>query len=95
MPEPLLGNPFPQSALHDAYNQCLTLEGEASRVPRVEGCPPPIVCARLLGHLLRMAPAGNPQRQLQREITLTDSDHAEFMRLATLYLQSFIRPCKW
>lgn len=89
-------NPFPQSTFHDAHNQCLTLrrleaEADASRrVPCVEGCPLPMVCARLLGHLLRLAPVGNSQGQLQREIASADSDHAKLMRLATLYLQNFI-----
>lgn len=95
-PEPLPENPFPQSAFHDAYNQCLTLEAEAraSRVASVEGCPPPIVCARLLGHLFRLAPTGNPQGQLQREITSAHSDHVKLMQLAAVYLQNFIRTCK-
>ncbi|KAF8548275.1 hypothetical protein OG21DRAFT_1423357 [Imleria badia] len=89
-------NPFPPSAFHDAYSQCLILEAEAraSRVASVEGCPPPIVCARLLGHLLRLAPAGNPQGQLQREIALAYSDHPTLMRLAATYLQNFIRTFK-
>ncbi|KAN0094628.1 hypothetical protein V8E55_002915 [Tylopilus felleus] len=95
-PEPLPENPFPQSAFHDAYNQCLTLEAEARalHVASVEGCPPPIVCARLLGHLFRLAPTGNPQGQLQREITSAHSDHVKLMQLAAVYLQNFIRTFK-
>lgn len=97
IPSPLTlpENPFPPSAFHDAYNQCLILEAEASasRAASVEGCPPPVICARLLGHLLRLAPAGNP-RGLQREIALAHSDHPTLMLLAAAYLQNFIRTCK-
>ena len=90
---PLPENPFLPSAFHAAYNQCLNLEAVAFQVIRLDGCPPPVVCARLLGHLLRLAPAGNPQGQLQLDIAST-KDHAALMQLAAFYLNCFIRVCK-
>ncbi|KAH0833819.1 hypothetical protein J3R83DRAFT_10982 [Lanmaoa asiatica] len=90
---PLPTNPFSPSAFRAAYNQCLTLEAEASQVVHVEGYPPPMVCARLLGHLLRLAPAGHPQGQLQRDIALA-MDHVALMQVATFYLNFFIRTFK-
>lgn len=85
----LPANPFPPSAFHAAYNQCLAFEAEAD-ANRVQ----PIICARILGHLLRLTPAGNPQEQLQPQIAATNSDHANLMQLATFYLKNFIRTCK-
>ena len=89
-PMPLPGNPFPQSAFHVAYQRCLALEAEAPDLKSPQHCPPPIVCARLLGHLLRLAPNG--QGQLQREISLATDDTA-LMQVAGAYL-SLIRACK-
>lgn len=92
-PTPLPENPFPPSAFRVAYDQCLTLEAESSVIKPVKGYPPPIVCARILGHLLRLAPAGNAQEQLQREIT-SSSDHPTLIKLAAFYLNCFIRTCR-
>ncbi|KAI6004742.1 hypothetical protein EDD15DRAFT_2155432 [Pisolithus albus] len=90
---PLPPNPFPPSAFHAAYQRCLALEAEAPYVEVLQACPAPIVCARLLGHLLRLAPAGNGQSQLQREIAIA-VDNVELMRLAGNYLNHFIRAFK-
>ena len=93
-PIPLPENPFPTSTFHAVYDQCLTLETKAPGLKPINDCPPPIVCARLLGHLLRLAPAGtNGQRQLQREIT-TATDYAMLMQVAAAYLKDFILACK-
>jgi len=94
-PTPLPNNPFQTDKLQAAYNQCLTLEAEAPFLEPAKhlGCPPPIVCARLLGHLLRLAPPGNGQVQLQQDIT-SAKDHATIMQLATFYLNNFICACK-
>ncbi|KAI6040720.1 hypothetical protein EDC04DRAFT_2893730 [Pisolithus marmoratus] len=86
-PTPLAPNPFLESELHIAYQRCLTLEAAGSDAP--QHCPPPILCARLLGHLLRLAPAGNGQRHVQREITVA-ADDIKLMNLARFYLSHFI-----
>jgi len=91
-PTPLPKNPFPQSAFHVAYQRCLVLEAEAPDLKPPAHCPPPIVCARLLGHLLRLAPAGNGQGQPQREIA-SAADNTVLMQVAGVYLSNFIRPC--
>ncbi|KAG6328444.1 hypothetical protein ID866_10646 [Astraeus odoratus] len=56
---PLLPNTFPESAFCSAYQQCLALEAVASGLKAPTHCPPPIICAHLLGHLLHLAPDGN------------------------------------
>ena len=53
-----------------------------------------MVCAHLLGHLFHLAPAGNPQGQLQRVIASAHSDHAKLTQLAVVYLQNFICTCQ-
>ncbi|KAI9567970.1 hypothetical protein HD554DRAFT_2172717 [Boletus coccyginus] len=93
VPTPLPENPFPQSAFHVAYQRCLALEAEARALKAPPHCPPPIVCARILGHLLRLAPAGNGQGQLQREIT-SATDNTVLMQVAGVYLSGFIRAFK-
>ena len=90
---PLPENPFQTGTLHAAYKQCLTLEAEASGLEPINNCPPPIICARLLGHLLRLAPAGDGQRQLQQEISCA-KDHIMLIQVAAAYLKDFIYPCK-
>ena len=55
--------------------------------------PPPIVCARLLGHLLRLAPAGNGRESVQRGIT-SAVDDATLMKLARHYLINILNACK-
>lgn len=92
-PTPLPENPFPQSPLHVAYQRCLALEAETPDLKAPPHCPPPIVCARLLGHLLRLAPAGNGQGQLQREVA-SATDNTVLMHVAGVYLSNFIRGCK-
>ncbi|KAF8548662.1 hypothetical protein OG21DRAFT_1422719 [Imleria badia] len=91
----LPNNPFPPSAFHVTYSKCLILEAEAmaEHVTAVEGCPPPLVCARVLGHLLRLAPAGNPQGQIQRDIALA-WDQNMLMHVAALYVSNFISTFK-
>ncbi|KAI9462553.1 hypothetical protein HD554DRAFT_2126605 [Boletus coccyginus] len=93
--EPLPKNPFPGGALHDAYDQCLALEAKANLNPNhiqsIPGCPQPIVCARLLGYLLYLAPAGNPQGQLQREISAAKPHYSKLIQLAGFYLTNFVR----
>lgn len=93
MPTPLPPNPFPPGAFHAAYRRCLALEGEASDLQTAKTCPAPIVCARLLGHLLRLAPAGNGQTQVQRGIALT-VDNVELMKLAGNYLNLIVHACE-
>lgn len=92
-PTPLPINPFPIGAFHAAYKQCLTLEAEAPGLEPINDCPPPIVCARLLGHLLRLAPAGNGQAHLQQEIA-SAKDDTTLMQRAAVYLKDFIYVCK-
>ncbi|KIK26314.1 hypothetical protein PISMIDRAFT_272054 [Pisolithus microcarpus 441] len=92
-PVPLPPNPFLKpSELYTAYQRCLALEAATSGASRPHG-PPPIVCARLLGHLLRLAPPGNGQGRVQRKITLA-ADDVKLMELASFYLSHFICPCK-
>ncbi|KAG6371357.1 hypothetical protein JVT61DRAFT_9560 [Boletus reticuloceps] len=55
--------------------------------------PPPIVCARVLGHLLRLAPTANPQEQLQREISGA-KDNVMLMVLAGIYVRDFLHVFK-
>ncbi|KAF8548542.1 hypothetical protein OG21DRAFT_750312 [Imleria badia] len=92
VPIPLPNNPFQHGVFQEAYNQRLALqaEAEASQVAQIEGCPPPIVCARVLGHLLRLAPAGNPRGQVQWDISLAKSHHAQLLQLAVHYVNSFV-----
>jgi hypothetical protein len=52
-------------------------------------CPPPLVCARILGHLLRLAPPGNGQEQVQRDTDLAKG-HNGLMDLARYYLVYFL-----
>lgn len=92
-PVPLPPNPFLKpSELYTAYQRCLALEAATSGASRPHG-PPPIVCARLLGHLLRLAPPGNGQGRVQRKITLA-ADDVKLMELASFYLSHFICPFK-
>ncbi|KAI6144661.1 hypothetical protein BKA82DRAFT_607360 [Pisolithus tinctorius] len=88
MPTPLPPNHFPTGELHVAYQRCLALEAAAPRLRAPTHCPPPIICARILGHLLRLASA-NGQGQVQRQITSAES-HAMLMELAGLYMRHFI-----
>ncbi|KAI6155897.1 hypothetical protein BKA82DRAFT_4083748 [Pisolithus tinctorius] len=90
MPSPLPPNPFPPNAFHVAYQRCLALEAAAPHLQVLPDSPPPIVCARLLGHLLRLAPAGNPQGQVEREIT-SATDDANLMKLAKHFVSNFIK----
>ncbi|KAG9313332.1 hypothetical protein JVU11DRAFT_5637 [Chiua virens] len=91
--QPLPENHFLPGKIHDAYNQCLAFEAKvmASCVQPIAGCPPPIVCVRLLGHLLCLAPAGDLQEKLQQEITSIKSGNAKFMLLGVFYLNNFIQ----
>ncbi|KIO06835.1 hypothetical protein M404DRAFT_998917 [Pisolithus tinctorius Marx 270] len=93
MPSPLPPNPFPPNAFHVAYQRCLALEAAAPHLQVLPDSPPPIVCARLLGHLLRLAPAGNPQGQVEREIT-SATDDANLMKLAKHFVSNFIKACE-
>ncbi|KAH7884188.1 hypothetical protein F5I97DRAFT_1669731 [Phlebopus sp. FC_14] len=90
---PLPTNPFPESAFGPAYKRCLDLEAAASRLKAPPGCPPPIISARLLGHLLRIAPPGNGQGQVQRDIMNASDDNA-LMEVASVYQNGFIRAFK-
>ncbi|KAI6018412.1 hypothetical protein EDC04DRAFT_3068534 [Pisolithus marmoratus] len=92
MPTPLPPNPFPGNAFYGAYERCLALEAAAPNLRGPPHCPPPIVCARLLGHLLRLA-TGNGQGQVQREITSAE-DNEGLMTLAGFYLSHFIHVFK-
>ncbi|KAI6121069.1 hypothetical protein F5141DRAFT_495978 [Pisolithus sp. B1] len=76
------------SELYTAYQRCLALEAATSSASH-QHCPPPIVCARLLGHLLRLSPPGSGQDQVQREITLA-ADDMKLKELASSYLSRFI-----
>lgn len=92
-PVPLPPNPFLKpGGLYTAYQRCLALEAVTSCSSQPHG-PPPIVCARLLGHLLRLAPPGNGHGQVQCEITLAVDD-VKLMELASFYLSHFICPFK-
>ena len=85
---------FAESSFRIAYQRCLALEGAAQAgLKPIPGYPTPLVCARLLGHLLRLAPNSNGRGQLQREITSAEND-AKLMELAKMYFNSFIRACK-
>ena len=92
-PTPLPENPFPPNAFHVAYQRCLALEAAAPNLKAPQHCPPPIVCARLLGHLLRLAPTSDGQGQLQRGIT-SATDDATLMQVARVYLNNFVRTCE-
>jgi hypothetical protein len=87
----------PEIPFHKARFMSHTNDALPSRPKRLillkapQHCPP-IVCARLLGHLLCLAPTGNGQGQLQREIALATDDPA-LMQVAGVYL-SLIRACK-
>ncbi|KAI6046710.1 hypothetical protein EDC04DRAFT_2557553 [Pisolithus marmoratus] len=89
MPTPLPPNPFSGSAFCVAYERCLALEAAAPDLRALHHCPPPIVCARILGYLLHLAPAGNGQGQVQREI-ISAVDNVQLMELAGHYLSRFI-----
>lgn len=86
-------NPFPLSAFHVAYERCLALESAAPSLQALPDCPPPVICARLLGHLLRLSPAGNPRGRVQREIALA-TDGVTLMKLAGHYMSNFIKAFK-
>ncbi|KAI6040723.1 hypothetical protein EDC04DRAFT_1411286 [Pisolithus marmoratus] len=90
-PTPLPLNPFPESKLHTAHQRCLALEAAASDAS--QHFLSPVLCARLLGHLLRLAPIGNGQGHVQHEITLAVDD-VKLMDLARFYLRHFICACK-
>ena len=92
-PTPLPENPFPQSGLRVAYQRCLALEAGAPDLKAPRYCPPSIVCARLPGHLLRLAPTSNGQGQLQLEIA-SATDNVALMQVAGVYLNDFIRACE-
>lgn len=94
MPTPLPPNPFPGNAFYVAYERCLALEAAAPDLRALHHCPPPIVCARILGYLLHLAPAGNGQGQVQREI-VSAVDNVQLMELAGHYLSRFICTCKF
>lgn len=66
---------------------------QSSSLPQLSPPPPPIVCARLLGHLLRLAPAGNGRESVQRGIT-SAVDDATLMKLARHYLINILNACK-
>jgi hypothetical protein len=93
-PIPLPSQPFAESSFGIAYQRCLALEvaAEAGLKP-IPGCPPPLVCARLLGHLMRLAPNSNGRGQLQREIASAEND-TKLMELAKMHFNSFIRACQ-
>ena len=93
-PIPLPSQPFAESSFRIAYQRCLALEDVAQAgLKPIHGYPTPLVCARLLGHLLRLAPNTNGRGQLQREITSAEND-AKLMELAKMYFNGFIRACK-
>ena len=92
-PTPLPSNPFlAESAFSTAYQRCLVLEAAAPDLRAVPHCPPPLVCARLIGHLLRLAPKGNVQGQIQEDIKKAKNDN-DLMKLAAFYVNGFIRTC--
>ncbi|KAF8556879.1 hypothetical protein OG21DRAFT_1482659 [Imleria badia] len=93
-PTPLPPDPFPDNPLQTAYQRCLALEvaAQAGLKPN-SSCPPPLVCARLLGHLLRLAPNTNGREQVQREI-MSAADDDQLMEVASVYLNGFIRVFK-
>jgi hypothetical protein len=93
MPTTLPPNPFPPSVLHAAYQRCLDLETAAPNLQAPPDFPPPIICARLVGHLLRLAPDGNGRGQVQLEIA-SAIDDVNLMKLAGHYMRNFVGICK-
>lgn len=93
-PTRLPSQPFAESSFRIVYQRCLALEvaAEAGLKP-IPGCPTPLVCARLLGHLLRLATNSNGRGQLQRGIASAEND-TKLMELANVYFNSFIRACQ-
>jgi hypothetical protein len=93
MPTALPPNTFPPNGIHAAYQRCLDLESAAPNLQAPPGWAPPIVCARLVGHLLRLAPDGNGRGQVQREIA-SAIDDVNLMKLAGHYMTNFVGVCK-
>ncbi|TFY60732.1 hypothetical protein EVG20_g7319 [Dentipellis fragilis] len=90
---PLPTNPFPKSPYHLAYQRCLDLETAAPNLNYPQDSLSPLVSSRLLGHLLRLAPPGNGQGQVARDIEHAEGDGG-MMRLAQFYANTFIRAFK-
>ena len=88
-PLPLPPNPFPPSSCQKAYQIILELEARAPSLPNN-----PLVSARLLGHLLRLAPHEHARDQLEREINGASGDDA-LISLAGHYMQTFLRTCEF
>lgn len=96
MPEPLpvnLYNQRDQKEVHDAYERCLDLENRHAQV-LLRGHLPVLVCARLLGYLLRQAPTDEGRKILALEIMRCGDDKA-LQSLASIYDTRFRRVCEF
>ncbi|KAG8812000.1 hypothetical protein FRC17_002238, partial [Serendipita sp. 399] len=93
-PTPLVKpNPFAYSTYRSAYQRCLDLESSLLSLDVPGGLPRPQISARVLGHLLRLAPNDNARVQVSQEInSATDEDG--LMVLAYRYVFNFIRVFK-
>ncbi|KAA1470712.1 hypothetical protein DENSPDRAFT_774926 [Dentipellis sp. KUC8613] len=87
---PLPTDPFPRSAYHRAYQRCIDLETAAPNLNYPQDSLSTLVSSRLLGHLLRLAPPGNGQGHVARDIEHAKGDDG-MMRLAEFYANTFIR----
>ncbi len=91
------GRPLPANGFHadkpefSAYARCLSLEYHASSIRR-DGLST-LVCARILGYLLRYAPTNEGLVYVASEINHCADDSALIL-LAEKYSKHFIRCCK-
>lgn len=100
MPQPLPANPFNTNTHpdeHTAYRTCLHREAAAiaaAVIHPVQSGVSPLICARLLGYMIIHAPTDLGRRNISSEIT-SCRNKEEFFDLAKLYIQHFLRCCKY
>lgn len=74
-----------------AYARCMQLEERASEL-QSDG-PSPLVCARVLGYMLKYAPTQHGLVNTAAAINDCPG-HSELTRLAEFYFNTFIRCCE-
>ncbi|KAH7908515.1 hypothetical protein BJ138DRAFT_1091111 [Hygrophoropsis aurantiaca] len=86
----LPANDYTTGRWRDAYDRCLVFEKNAASVPPPLSGPSRLVCARLLGYIIREALTDCGRDTISNEIK-DCADEDALVVLATLYLNYFIR----
>ena len=98
---PLPHNHYAPGLWHNAYQCCIEFETYAQQDPgpvrrSQTYLPTRVVCARLLGYLIREAPTSEGRNNVSREIRSADSKgYSALEELAKFYMQRLLRCCEY